>query len=227
MPENTLNFGPNEVELLGTYGGDMTHALSAWTSTSRDLTDEKKARVGKLLKMLAENGHGTPFEKSSIHFLIKTDIATHIHFLKHRIGVSINGESARYKELLDDVVYQPHDWTTDELLRFADHMRDAYRLYHTQLDEMVARGVPRKRAKESARLYLPYANKIAADVMFNWRSFDHFLKLRYSSHAQDEVRMLARDMLLAVKETGNFDLTLKAHGYIDEVEPDGIVKPFD
>ena len=26
----------NTVELLGFYGGDQTHAISAWTSTSRD-----------------------------------------------------------------------------------------------------------------------------------------------------------------------------------------------
>ena len=28
----------NQVELLGHYGSDLTHAQSAWTSTSRDLT---------------------------------------------------------------------------------------------------------------------------------------------------------------------------------------------
>ena len=32
----------NKGELIGTYGGDESHALSAWTSTSRDLTEEKK-----------------------------------------------------------------------------------------------------------------------------------------------------------------------------------------
>ena len=80
----------NKVELIGYYGSDETHALSAWTSTSRDLTEDKKNRIPKLLKMLAENGHETPFEKSSIHFLVTSDIASHIHLLKHRIGVSIN-----------------------------------------------------------------------------------------------------------------------------------------
>ena len=49
--------------------------------------------------MLASEGHHTPFEKSSLHFLVTVDQATHIHLLKHRIGVAINGESARYKEL--------------------------------------------------------------------------------------------------------------------------------
>ena len=89
----------NEVELIGYYGSDESHALSAWTSTSRDLTDNKRDRMGKLLNMLAEAGHHTPFEKSSIHFLVTTDIASHIHILKHRVGVSVNAESARYKEL--------------------------------------------------------------------------------------------------------------------------------
>ena len=85
----------NSVELLGHYGGDETHALSAWTSTSRDLTDDKRNRMDKLLNMLASAGHHTPFEKSSLHFLVCTDIASHIHILKHRIGVSVNAESAR------------------------------------------------------------------------------------------------------------------------------------
>jgi len=91
----------NKVELIGWYGGDEINACSAWTSTSRDLTDEKKDRIPKLLKMLAENGHETPFEKSTMHFLVDTDIASHVHFLKHRL-FSINAESARYKELKED-----------------------------------------------------------------------------------------------------------------------------
>ena len=104
----------NKVELVGFYGSDETHALSAWTSTSRDLTDEKRGRMGKLLTMLATQGHHTPFEKSSMHFLVTTDIASHIHILKHRIGVSFNGESARYKELKEDKFFVPDDWSEDE-----------------------------------------------------------------------------------------------------------------
>jgi hypothetical protein len=68
----------NKIELLGYYGSDLVHAQSAWTSTSRDLTEEKIGRVGKLLKMLASEGHHTPFEKSSLHFLVTVDQATHI-----------------------------------------------------------------------------------------------------------------------------------------------------
>ncbi len=81
----------NTVELIGMYGSDMTHGLSAWTSTSRDLTDEKRNRLPTLLEMLADNGHHTPYEKSMLHFLVTAEAASHIHILKHRIGVSVNG----------------------------------------------------------------------------------------------------------------------------------------
>jgi hypothetical protein len=43
----------NSVELLGYYGSDQVHAQSAWTSTSRELTEDKISRVPKLLFMLS------------------------------------------------------------------------------------------------------------------------------------------------------------------------------
>src|SRR3990167_2121496 len=88
----------NSVELIGHYGSDETIALSAWCSTKRELTEERKLRIPEFLADLAKNSHGTPFEKSTLHFLVTCDIASHIHILKHRIAVSVNSESARYKE---------------------------------------------------------------------------------------------------------------------------------
>jgi len=202
----------NKVELIGYYGSDETHALSAWTSTSRDLTEDKKNRIPKLLKMLAENGHETPFEKSSIHFLVTTDIASHIHLVKHRIGVSINAESARYKELKEDKYYVPVDWDLEEQEVYVEHMEASLQRYHSTLERLVQKGVSRKRAKESARLYLPYGNQITADVMFNFRSFVHFLRLRYSEHAQLEIKDIAKQMLQLVQETGAFPATLNSFG---------------
>lgn len=206
----------NKVELVGIYGSDETHALSAWTSTSRDLNDEKRGRMGKLLGMLAREGHHTPFEKSSQHFLVTTDIATHIHILKHRIGVSFNGESARYKELKDDKFYIPTDWVQDEQALLIQHCLDANKKYHDCMARLIAAGVPRKRAKESARFYLPYANQLTADVMFNFRSFMHFMGLRNSEHAQLEVRDLAKEMLKQVDQTFQFKLSLEAFGWTQD-----------
>ena len=99
----------NTVELLGFYGSDEVIACSAWTSTSRELTEEKRVRIPALINYLWSNGHETPFEKGTVHFLVDCDIASHIHLLKHRMA-SINAESARYKELQEDKFYLPRDW---------------------------------------------------------------------------------------------------------------------
>ncbi len=203
----------NIVEFLGHYGSDETHALSAWTSTSRDLPEEKRARIPAMLKSLAENGHHSVFEKSALQFLVTSDIASHIHVIKHRIGVSVNAESARYKELKGDKFYVPVDWNDDERALYVEHMEYSLKKYHETLERLVKKGVPRKRAKESARLYIPYGNQITYDVMFNFRSFAHFVNLRYSMHAQLEIRNIARKMLEFVKQTGDFDATLEAFGF--------------
>jgi thymidylate synthase (FAD) len=221
----------NKVELLGYYGDDLTHACSAWTSTSRELTEDKLERVPKLLKMLAADGHHTPFEKSSLHFLVTVDQATHIHLLKHRIGVSINGESARYKELKEDKTYLPEDWciefkdnddltahTAETFMGFEtwSEVLESYtiqgnELYHKALKDLTP-VLGRKRAKESARFFKTFNSQITMDVMFNWRSFAHFQQLRNSDDAQVEVRQLAQEMLNLVSEIeGNpFKHTIEA-----------------
>lgn len=215
----------NTVELLGYYGSDQVHAQSAWTSTSRDLTPEKLDRVESLLAMLAKEGHHTPFEKSSLHFLVNVDQATHIHLLKHRIGVSINGESARYKELKEDKTYIPEDWllghesSTEQgiLTHWADTLATQSavmnKLYHQCLEDL-SPILGRKRAKESARFFKTMNSQITMDIMFNWRSFYHFQQLRNSEHAQLEVRKVAEEMLLLVKgiEGNPFEKTIKAFG---------------
>jgi thymidylate synthase (FAD) len=201
----------NQVELIGHYGSDLTHAQSAWTSTSRELTDSKLERVESLLEMLATEGHETPFEKSTLHFLVTVDQATHIHLLKHRIGVSINGESARYKELKEDKMYLPVDWPETMQQDLYEFTEQANEYYHKFLDILTPM-LGRKRAKESARFFKTFNSQITMDISFNFRSFVHFLRLRDSEHAQKEVRELAQQMLHQVKQIeGNpFELTIKA-----------------
>jgi thymidylate synthase (FAD) len=201
----------NQVELMGHYGSDLTHAQSAWTSTSRELTDSKLERVESLLEMLATEGHETPFEKSTLHFLVTVDQATHIHLLKHRIGVSINGESARYKELKEDKMYLPVDWPETMQQDLYEFTEQANEYYHKFL-EILTPMLGRKRAKESARFFKTFNSQITMDISFNFRSFVHFLRLRDSEHAQKEVRELAQQMLHQVKQIGGnpFELTIKA-----------------
>ena len=221
----------NKVELLGYYGSDETIACSAWTSTSRNLTDEKKARIPSLIEMLWVNGHETPFEKGVVHFLVDTDIASHIHLLKHRIS-SLNAESARYKELKEDKYYLPEDWgdiacskivwgdcdgcphadIEEKWLEILEkYTKQGNALYHQCIADLEP-VLGRKRAKESARFFKTYSSQIQADVMFNMRSFANFIQLRNSEHAQKEIREIAQRMwdLVATIEGEPFKHTLEA-----------------
>ena len=225
----------NKVELLGYYGSDEVIACSAWTSTSRNLTDEKRGRIQRLIEMLWINGHETPFEKGTVHFLVDTDIASHIHLLKHRIS-SLNAESARYKELKEDKYFLPEDWGDVKLSKdaevvvnlphvdalfategdkWSDILKDytelGNKLYHQCVEDLTP-ALGRKRAKESARFFKTYNSQIQADVMFNMRSFANFIKLRNSEHAQKEIREIAQQMwdLVATIEGEPFKFTLQA-----------------
>ena len=199
----------NKVELIGFYGSDTLIAQSAWTSTSRDLTPEKIARIPKLIEMLWSEGHETPFEKGSVHFLITADQASHIHLLKHRIA-SINAESARYKELKEDKFYLPEDWPDEWITNLRAFTLSSNHMYHKCLAELTPI-LGRKRAKESARYFKTFNSQITMDVQFNMRSFANFLKLRASEHAQVEIQDIAWEMFKLVEsiESNPFEHTLR------------------
>jgi thymidylate synthase ThyX len=145
-----------------------------------------------------------------VHFLVDTDIASHIHLLKHRIS-SLNAESARYKELKEDKYYLPEDWSDIEVSEdfvWGDHgsvvalkhekwidilekyTQEGNVLYHACMADLEP-VLGRKRAKESARFFKTYNSQIQADIMFNMRSFANFQKLRNSEHAQLEIQEIA------------------------------------
>jgi flavin-dependent thymidylate synthase len=202
----------NKVELIGHYGSDEIIALAAWTSTSRELSDEKRNRVPQLIHTLAGEGHHTPFERGVLHFLLTVDDKTHIQLLKHRIS-SANGESARYKEIKHDAFYVPDDFPKEWKDKLSQHSKVGNELYHTCLNSLVDDyGFSRARAKESARYFKGQNTQLTLDFMINMRSFFNFQKLRNSPDAQLEIRELSQAMLTAVKEIqGNpFQHTIKA-----------------
>jgi thymidylate synthase (FAD) len=160
---------------------------------------------------LARNEHGTPFERSLLHFSATVDTATHIHILKHR-HISVNGESARYKEYTEDKYYIPVDWDALSEDQLESLTIQAYGNYHRAIDWLEGE-FGRKRAKESARYLLPYAIQVNLDFSCNFRAFVHFQKLRNSPDAQLEIRELAAEMLRLVQEETNdsYRYSLAAH----------------
>lgn len=212
-----------KVQLLGHYGSDLQIALAAWTSTSRDLDPEKESRVHKMVSRLYDDGHKTPFERGIVHFLVETDIASHIHLIKHR-HVGTNGESARYKELKEDKYYLPEDWNIPHDLTHLDSYEhgdtwntlleeftiQSNKLYHQCLESLTPI-LGRKRAKETARYFKTYNSTITTDVIMNMSCFDNFYQLRHSDKAQKEISDIAEEMFELIEsiEGNPFQTTLK------------------
>lgn len=245
----------NGVYLIDKMGSDKTVCLSAWQSTTEELGIElppvgervdaifeaivktKKKSPEELIKMLAESKHETPFEKVVFHFQVTSEIASHIHILKHRIA-SANSESARYKEFINDRYYIPDDWkgaliTADAREEFknlginvdfcetwaeilAQETERNYKLYHMGMKHLPFK---RKRKKESARFFLGYNTTLNYDFMLNARSFINFQNNRNDSHAQDEIHWISQDMLQCIADyPGNpFKYTLEAFKLLDKL----------
>ena len=149
-----------------------------------------------------------------------------------------NSESARYKELKDKH-YIPNDFLDKkikmeeenlELIKVLDkigHKLDSptdtwgealevfsllgEQLYHEAIRQLTPE-VGRKRAKESSRYFLTYNKQLTYSMIFNLRSFNHFVKLRATDQAQKEVKDIAREMLRQVYEVGVFNDSLDAFG---------------
>lgn len=203
------------IELLGIFGDDITLAEAAWYSTAAEITDERLARVPAMLKNLVEGDgpdglpHQVPFEHTLISFRVISEVATHIHVLKHRIGVSVSSQSQRYMEIREDLYYTPADWPEAFGPAYHTHMAATFAYYHNLVRDLTPL-LGRKRAKESARFVLPYGTQLRYRVTFNLLSFVHFQKLRNSAHAQREVEAIAAEMLRLVKATGAFPNALAA-----------------
>lgn len=205
----------NKVELLGYYGSDKVIACSAWSSTQREITPDKESRIPSFVRSLWMDGHETPYEKATVHFLVDTDIASHIHLLKHRIS-SANAESARYKELKEDKYFIPMDWKNncnssgDHPFLIEDGVNISWlqalekytklgnELYHLSLKQLTP-VLGRKRAKESCRYFKTYNSQIQCDIMFNLRSFANLMQLRISDSAQLEIKEIVSTMARLVE----------------------------
>ena len=111
-------------------------------------------------------------------FRLTGEMVSHIHCLKHQVGVAMNSESARYKELLEDCWYVPEDWPEHMKLRLDSWCHLAFGKYHEAIDELVLSGFTRKRAKESARFFLPMAMQYSWVMTMSFQAFANLVKLR-------------------------------------------------
>ena len=208
------------VELQEHMGDDRSIAAAAWTSS---LDYEKKqtrtdADVERVVKMLADHGHATPFESVVLKFWIRMPIATDRQHMTHRIG-SHNGMSGRYRTMPTEFLDIPQDilditnampGINGQYLNYSyRHICDTANQTYKQvmLDLKIAKDAGNinndqyKRMREFMRGMLPQHNMTERVTVFNLRSFANYQRLRNSPHAQPEIRQVAQLMLeqVAVK----------------------------
>lgn len=158
-----------------------------------------------LVHYLLKNKHGTPFEHTFFKFHVRAPIFVFREWHRHRIGVSINEESARYSELQPHF-YEPEKFRVQEgragrytYRDVEDHelattvrsdMRAAYEVAWTAYQHMLRNGV----ARELARTVLPVGIYSQMIWSCNARSLMNFLTLRNAPTAQREIRLYAEAM---------------------------------
>jgi thymidylate synthase (FAD) len=83
------------VELLDTFGDDLTVVNAARVSFHKESTEMRPADT-KLIKYLAEHNHVTPFFHPQARFRIKMPIFVAREWYRHQIGFARNEVSRRY-----------------------------------------------------------------------------------------------------------------------------------
>lgn len=99
-----------KVELQEFMGSDRSIAEAAWTSSLTYQGKEKRTEedVKRVVQMLANDRHSTPFESVIMRFWIKMPIQTDRQHMTHRIG-SHNGMSGRYRTMPSEYLDIPED----------------------------------------------------------------------------------------------------------------------
>lgn len=207
-----------EVRAIDTMGDDARLASAAWVATSAEdgmrRAVERPDDVAGVIRYLVKHRHGTPFEHATLQFFVRAPIFVWREWHRHRIGMSYNEESARYK-VLEPEFYVPDrerpmmkvdGWVPgrpkfarceDDRLYAAivAEMEAGYRVeydrYLRQLDRGIDPGL--------ARVNLPVGVYSSCWVTCNPRSLMHFLSLRTHEPTADWVSYPLWEIELAAR----------------------------
>lgn len=181
------------VALVDSMGSDLSIVRAARVSVTDapETLDESPDAVAGLLRYLVRMRHGSPLEAGTLQFRIAAPIFVAREFMRHRVGVSVNETSGRYRQLDGEFWLPPEGrplrepgafkparpmLLEDEGLRswVKPVMAEAYKLAWRNYLMMIDRGV----AREVARSILPVGLFTHWYATLNPRAMMHMLSLR-------------------------------------------------
>jgi len=194
---------------LKQYVGDDLSVVNAARVSYNKQSDVFTEKDRRLIKFLLANKHMSPFEHNSMTFHVKCPIFVARQWFRHRIGVSYNEISGRYTRIDPSFYYPGEGFRKDPksthhgdegakldkdfwIEKLEEHYKASYRLY----ESMLVAGV----AKEHARMVLPQAVNTEFYFTCNLRSLLHFLGLRLTPAAQEEIRKYAEELLVLAEK---------------------------
>ena len=193
--------GVGFIELLDTFGSDLTVVNAARVSFAKEVT-EMKAADERLVSYLAEHGHVSPFFHPQARFRIKMPIFVAREWYRHQIGFARNEVSRRYVDerpecwvpapedlrardpklkqgSRPDPVADASSWNE----RLTEFYKDVVALYETMITEGVA--------PEVARAVLPQSMYTEFIETGSLAAYSRLCGLRLSADAQKEIRTYA------------------------------------
>ncbi|MDT4790483.1 Flavin-dependent thymidylate synthase [compost metagenome] len=191
-------------EYISHMGSDLTVVNSARVSFAKESALDGDSLVDqdvRLISYLARHNHFTPFTHPQITLRETVPIFVARQRFKHMVGFTYNEVSRRY---VDDApeFFHPDVWRSrpDGSVKQGSggahpHTRGWSAMYdhliaHAEdlYDHMVSEGV----APEQARMLLPQSMLTSYYVTGSLAAFARAYRQRIDSHAQEEIRVLAR-----------------------------------
>ncbi len=231
---DVLGDGISDISIESRMGTDLSVVRAARVSYQKDQGHEWQEKDAKLIKFMADHGHGTPFEHTAITFHVACPLFVVRQWHRHRIGWSYNEVSRRYTS--EDIEFyfptafgwRMQDsknkqasvqelWTIDIekaldlsnlAIRWTYGLKDFY-------DLLLDHGIGR----EQARMFLPQNLYTRFYATCNLRSAAHFINLRADEHAQQEIRCYAESMREQLREL--FPVSIAALCDPPPPEPEG------
>ena len=212
MPTVRLLAHTPDPETLVAAAAKLCYSRSDAATLMDGLTPQK---TEDFINMLSEIGHESPIEHISFTFAIEgVSRAFLAQITRHRLA-SYSVQSQRYvKKDQFEYILPPEIAKNDEAkqlyLETMASLEETYRKLAAMLTQQQLANIPdptpeqrkaaEKTAIEDARFVLPNACDTKMVVTMNARSLLNFFRLRCCNRAQWEIREVARQMLMLVRE---------------------------
>lgn len=195
-------FEPCSVELLETFGDDLTVVNAARVSLGKQV-DEFTERDAKLIKYLAEHDHVSPFFHPQARFRLKMPIWMAREWFRHTVGFSRNEVSRRYVDS-PPTFHLPDEFRTrapskkqgsnDDVHPDNEFMRSYYARQCEAALEAYNSLLSSKVCPEQARMVLPQCMMTEFIETGSVAAYARLVKLRTSPDAQREIQIVANEV---------------------------------